>query len=260
MDKGKSYDVKKISFALFWFFTGIMFVVMLSTTVRNHSQQNIKDIEINIEGKNHFVTKPKVETLLQKHFGTNHLEIPYKDVNLFDLEWLLNTNHYIEEANFYIDMKDVMHINLVQKEPIIRIISDLNSRDYYLSTKGDKIPVSKDYTARVLVATGDILDNGSESGKIESDMLWDLYNLSQFILKNEILYALTEQIHVQNTGEIQIVPKVGDFNIKIGKVERLDKKLLNIMVLYQEGLPEIGWDTYKEFNFSYENHIISSTN
>jgi len=261
MGKNKRYKWQGVAFALFWFVTGIFFVMMLSTTVRNHSKQNIKDIVINLDNGNHpFVTEEKIEDLLKEHFGTNHLDIPYKDINLFDLEWQLGKNYYVEQANFYIDMKDIMHVNVTQKQPLIRIISDLNNRDYYISKKGDKLPVSLDYTARVLVATGNIMDNNTGVGKIETDILWDLYHLAQYISENEILNALTEQIHIDQNGEIEIIPKVGNFKIKLGKAEHLDKKLLNILVFYKEGLPQIGWDVYDKFNFSYTNQIISSNN
>jgi len=136
----------------------------------------------------------------------------------------------------------------------LRIIDD-NGLDYYLDSEGMKLPLSKHFTARVLVATGNIPPHSPDFLQRKKHLLKDLFQLAKLILADEFLKSLLEQIYV-NQGEFVLIPKVGDQKILLGKFENVEDKLERLNIFYQKGIPYEGWQKYKTINLKFKNQVV----
>lgn len=173
----------------------------------------------------------------------------------------------MKNAEVYTTLDGKLHIDVQQRNPILRIIN-YNNEGYYVDNEGALFPLSNKYTARVLVANGNLNEpynlrytrNASEAK--EADELGrvffidDLYQLAKFIQGNDFYRSLVEQIYVNNDNEIEIVPKVGHFIILLGSVEDLNEKFENLESFMQIALPREGWEKYSFINLKYKNQIV----
>ena len=173
---------------------------------------------------------------------------------------MLKANPFIEYAKIFADMDGVIHVQIRQRKPILRIINMANLH-FYIDQNGLKIPISENFTARVLVANGLIDENFS--GKVDtlnSKLAKDLFNAAMFIKNDTLWDDQIEQLYVSLNGDIEIVPRVGNHKIILGDADSLQTKFRNLLVFYKKALPKVGWDTYKTINLKYANQIICEKN
>lgn len=238
------------------FFLGVAFVVLIGWSSKHFDSKPINDVVVEILNQNEtrFLSSQKVKDFILEELNQPLAHIQVNELNLENLQAVLNTNPYVEESSLFIDRNRKLHVEVKQKFPIIRIKGE--TTDYYLSNKGEKIPQSLDFTSRVMVASGYILDNGKNDGKINTQIVNDLFELAQHVYKDDVLYALIEQIYVTDDQQIEVITKLSDHEFVLGTISDLDVKMRNMKIFYKEITKVEGWDTHKKVNLSWTNQIV----
>ncbi|MGY0038217.1 cell division protein FtsQ/DivIB [Pedobacter sp. NJ-S-72] len=153
-------------------------------------------------------------------------------------------------STIYADMEGVIHIEISQRQPLLRIISS-SGQDFYIDKNGLKMPVSVNFTANVVVANGHILEHFS--GKVDTlitKMASDLYKTALFLKKDTLWDSQIEQIFVNDKDDIELIPRVGNQRIILGNADSLQTKMTNLLTFYKKAMPKVGWDTYKTININ----------
>jgi cell division protein FtsQ len=221
--------------------------------------QKCTGLKVMLPGNNNFIERDEVDNILLESTGSivgRNLE----DINIHKLENILKANPFIEYAKVFADMNGVVQVDIRQRKPLIRIINMANV-NFYIDENGFKIPLSDNYTARVLVANG--LINEDFSGKVDtlsSQLARDLYRTARFIQQDTLWNDQIEQIFVNLKGDIEVVPRIGDHKIILGTADSLETKFRNLLVFYKKAIPKVGWETYKSINLKYANQIICEKN
>ena len=68
--------------------------------------------------------------------------------------------------------------------------------------------------------------------------------------------AQIEQIHVLPGKDIELVPRVGDHIVYLGKLEHFEDKLDRLKTFYGKALNEVGWNKYSRISLEFSNQII----
>ncbi len=214
-----------------------------------------KEVKVYIPGNQYFVDRQEVNTIL--HVGNNTLVgKKLEDINIHQLEKTLQANPFIEFAKVYTDMDGVVNVEIRQRQPILRVMNRFE-QDFYVDQYGLKIPLSANFTAPVLVATGsidEIFINRIDT--LHTTMAKALFKTADFIRKDSLWDAQFEQIFVNANHEIELIPRVGNQRILLGNADSLDKKFKNLLIFYQKALPKVGWNAYKIINIKYANQIV----
>jgi cell division protein FtsQ len=205
---------------------------------------------------NFLFTKEDVPKLLESRFEQPLTAMSLAQVDVERLERVLEEVPFIKEADAYLDAKGQVHLNLVQREPLLRVM-DNNGLDYYLDRSGERMPPSEHYAARVLVATGNLPPHTPDFRQRARSLLKDVFDLAEMIHQDEFLRALIEQIYVNNKGEMVLAPKVGSQIIQFGRIRDAAEKLQRLKVFYREGLPYSGWDQYRAFDLRYKGQVVA---
>lgn len=142
--------------------------------------------------------------------------------------------------------KGILAVKVRHRVPVVRVMS--SSGNYYLDKFGDKIPISANYTANVLVTTGYFNDEFAKN---------KLLPFTLFIESNEFWKAQIEQIHVEQNGNIVLIPLVGDHFIELGKLDNYQEKLRNMKAFYNQVLVKNNWNKYKSVSLKYNNQVIA---
>ena len=256
--------LKKINWALIIYcFTWIVclsgLVVLMSFISVKKNAQKCTDLKVMLPGNNNFIERDEVDRILLENSGTL-VGRKLDEINIHKLENILKANPFIEYAKVFADMNGIIHVDIRQRKPLLRIINMANV-NFYIDENGFKIPLSDNYTARVLVANG--LINEDFEGKVDtlsSQLARDLLRTAKFIRRDTLWNDQVEQLFVSMNGDIEIVPRVGDHKIILGTADSLDIKFRNLLVFYKKAIPKVGWDAYKTINLKYANQIICEKN
>ncbi|MCH2082021.1 MAG: cell division protein FtsQ [Saprospiraceae bacterium] len=208
-----------------------------------------------LQNGNKLIDRQDVLTTIDRSFGFKMEGLSLGEVDVARLERILEEDPFILNADVYVDAKNNINIGIDQREPIIRII-DHNGLNYYLDIEGKKLPLSKHFSARVLVATGNIPPYTLSFQKRKKHRLKDLFELSQLILNDPFLKALVEHVHVTNQGEYVLIPKIGKQKIYLGRFSNVPDKLDNLKIFYQEGMTREGWSKYVALDIRYKGQVV----
>lgn len=236
----------------------VALLVTMSFIGNEHDDAICSDVQVNIMPKvgNHFVDDTMVINAISRGKGLSHLlSLPISAFSLSDMESELRLNPFIKDAEVFTGFNGVLKVEVIQRRPIIRIITQ-NGGSYYIDEDGFKMPASTLYTARVLVASGNITEGLEVSDSLKGKILQELYTLAHYVDKNTFWKAQFEQIFVDKGKNIVAIPKVGNHDIIIGDTENLEEKLNNLYIFYRKGLNKIGWDKYKTINLKYKGQIV----
>lgn len=193
--------------------------------------------------ENAFIDEEDVLKLIKRNYGD------LKNVNVVSIdkdsmEHVLVRNSVIKSAQVYYSIDGFFHVEITQRRPVLRIMS---GDGYYVDEDGKVMPLSGKYTARVVVATGNISKKFACNG---------LYPFVMSLREDRFWDALIEQIQVVNGNEVILIPKIGNFRIIVGELSGIDKKMENLRLFLQEGIALKGWNVYKEINLKFENQIV----
>lgn len=192
---------------------------------------------------------------IDRSFGFALEGKPLKAIDVTRLERVLEEDPLILDADVFVDARNVIHIEVQQRKPALRII-DRNGLNYYLDKDGIKMPLSKHFTTRVLVATGSIPPHVADFRERDDHRLRQVYELARTLQADEFYAAMIEQIHVEEDGDFILVPLVGDQRIILGAYEEVEQKLRNLKTFYKEAMPYEGWRTYRTINLKYKGQVV----
>jgi cell division protein FtsQ len=191
------------------------------------------------------------------------------NINTALLEKIILSNPYVEDVEVYSAIGGKVHIDLKQRNPIVRIINR-NDEQFYIDRTGAFMPLSETYTSPVVVASGYIFNTYAEM-KVgynfhQADSLLrplsrtidQVYTLASFIQADTFWSGNAEQIYVNEFQELELIPRVGHHRILLGDTTDLSKKFRNLMVFYRDGLNKIGWNNYHLINLKYKDQVVCS--
>lgn len=251
---------KLIRWKLVWFaFLGLAalvgLVLLMSLITKKDQVQTTTAMKVIIMGKESFIDQNDISNLINKEFGTV-VGKPLNLVPLQEIEKSLEKLPYVSDVEVFSDMDGVIQVSIQQREVILRVINAFG-KEYYVDSKGVKIPVTLRYVPHVLVANGNIAEGYTKPlEEIKTPLLKDLVNIVEQVKDDALWSNQIVQLYVNSEKDIEIVPRVGDQQLIIGNADSLTYKLERLQVFYKEILPRVGNDAYAKVNVKYGGQII----
>lgn len=223
------------------------------------SKQNDKicekvTITIDNDYNNYFIGDKEVRSLLTREGDRNLEGLPNQNIDLKNLEKRVETHRFVKNAEVYRGLDGNIHVSVKQTRPIARIIR--SDEDVYIDAEGNILPLSDNYTARVIPITQLALAKSSDRGFFQDSVGQSYLSLLQFIENDQFWKAQLAQMQIDGRGRISFLPQVGDHTIEFGKPVEVQQKFKKLLIFYKEVLPVVGWTKYKRVNVEYENQII----
>lgn len=229
----------------------LLIVIYLAIAVtgfnRKPSGQTCHDMELVVKDTANagFITKKEVKELLEKE-GLNPVGQSMQRIHAKALERELSKHPLIDQVECYKTPSGKIIIEVSQRIPILRVMSS-NGENYYLDNKGTVMPPDAKCIAHLAVVTGNVE---------KSFVMRYLYKFGVFLQQNPFWNAQIEQINVLPDKNIELVPRVGDHMIYLGKVDDFESKLERVKTFYKDGLNLVGWNKYSTINVEFGNQII----
>ena len=200
--------MKKAITYLFSLILIVSLALLYSFSAVKNSNKKIKKIEIEFsEGNNDFLTQKMVNKLLIQS-GQELQNQPKSVIDLQELEKSVLFNPYIETATVFYTIDGVLKTEVKQRTPIARINTANSS--YYIDKYGVKIPLSDNYSARVLLITGNI----------NEENLQEFTPFVKVILADDFLKKEIIGIHKTQKNEFVLSVRSGQYKIEFGSLEK----------------------------------------
>ncbi len=238
------YELKKMSrrakivinicvtlFALGYFVVSIVAVASRNKSVEfsalNIDIKNSKDVS--------FLSNSDVERLIFDSVAK--LGMRLKSIPLGVLETVLENNNYVESANVFSSIDGTINIELTQRVPCFRVLTE-NGYDFYVDSSMVILKTRNGYYPKVITVSGkpcfdfDTSFYGELNGKNSDrdvDNLKKLFNFVEYIKKDSYLKDFTSQIYLfcNNKGEfeVEIIPSIGSLTVLFGSIVDSKSKL-----------------------------------
>ncbi|PKP20417.1 MAG: hypothetical protein CVU05_09165 [Bacteroidetes bacterium HGW-Bacteroidetes-21] len=254
----------KILHILSWTMLAAFLAVTMGFVKGNRDNVTCTSILVNISSENQFIDETEVKTILEKD-GLFIPGILYDSLHLNEIENTLLKHNQVKSVETFVTLDGRLIISITQRKPILRIFNEAGN-SYYIDEDGRLMFTSPSYTPRVLVANGNIMESykpyyscipeSNDFSDIKKMQLYELYLLAEKIEKDSFMYALTDQIHVTQRGEIEIIPKISDWNIILGDISDLDNKFANLRTFLNYIPYPDGWEKYNTIKLQFKNQIV----
>jgi cell division protein FtsQ len=234
-----------LKYLLFAVLIGFLSFLYSFTSVRN-SQKKVAKIEVKFQaGNNNFLTHFMVNKLLIQNdtIVTNQAK---SVIDLYNLENNVLKNPYVEKAAVFLTIGGVLKTNIKQRTPIARIFS--NKDTYYIDRQGVKVPLSTNYSARVLLVSG--VENSADINMI--------LPLISYILEDDFLHKEIVGIVKSDVEEYEFSVRSGDYKIDFGKLNDLEVKFNKLKAFYNTTYKNKTIQEYKTITVKYHNQVVGA--
>ncbi|MGK0420993.1 MAG: cell division protein FtsQ [Polaribacter sp.] len=234
-----------LKYLLFAVLIGFLAFLYSFTSVRN-SQKKVAKIEVKFQaGNNNFLTHFMVNKLLIQNdtIVTNQAK---SVIDLYHLENNVLKNPYVEKAAVFLTIGGVLKTNIKQRTPIARIFSNKNT--YYIDKQGVKVPLSSNYSARVLLVQG--VENSADIKMI--------LPLISYILEDDFLHKEIVGIVKSDADEFEFSVRSGDYKIDFGKLNDLEVKFNKLKAFYNTTYKNKTIQEYKTITVKYHNQVVGA--
>lgn len=240
IDKTKVFQI----LLLVGVFAYFVFAVVHYSTATNTKLCRSVNVEIADSLHANFISKEDIENHLRKA-NVHPVGKPMADISPIAIEQTLEADSFIRHAMCVQTPGEHVRIVIAQRVPLLRIITD-DGENYYIDDEGTRMQ-AEGYEADLAVATG-IIDPAFAKR--------ELRELGQFLHRNEFWDKQIEQICVLPNHDVDLIMRVGEQTVHLGKVRNLEKKFRNLKAFYKTIMPQVGWKRYKEISIAYDNQVI----
>jgi len=220
-------------------------IFLFSFTSKRNEKRKISKINIVFVGDNNlFIKQETVNKLLIENRDIAS-GIEKDEVDLNKLESKLDSNAMIEESDVFLTIDGVLKAIVKQKTPIARVIVD-ESDSFYVDYKGGVMPLSDNFTARVLLVSGKI-------SKINNEKIAPLFRLiydDDFLKKNII------GVQIMPTGNLKMFNRNFGYQIDFGSLTNVEQKFKNYKAFFQKAVLDSSLYNYKKIDLRFTNQVV----
>ena len=234
---------KILKYLLFVVLIGFLCFLYLFTSFRN-DRKKVTKIEVKFEeGDNNFLSHAMVDKLLIQNDKTVTNQAK-SVIDLYSLENNVFKNPYIEKAAVFLTIGGVLKSIIKQRTPIARIIATKDS--YYIDKQGVKIPLSENYSARVLLVSG-----------VENDKdIQVVLPLISYVTEDEFLQKEIVGIVKSDVDEFEFSVRSGDYKVDFGKLSNIETKFNKLKAFYNTTYKNKIIQKYKTITVKYHNQVV----
>lgn len=237
---------------IFWCVVVAYFVCALLLRARNERERRVESIEIVVRDADQrgFITPEKVLSLLAEE-GIAPVGKSVDSVDLAAINRTIEAYCFTSRSLAYIDYEGTLTIELSQRAPLLRVITD-EGYDFYLTAGGYVLPVEPSVSLNLPIVTGSLevpfgksfegnlrewFSEGEKKYRENYNFLSKLINFVIYLETPEWEGGRCVQINLVSPKKkgskadsfvephIELVPLTGDYLVEFGKLDEVEEKM-----------------------------------
>jgi cell division protein FtsQ len=225
-------------------FTLVVFLFSF-TSDRNGNRKLKKSTVIFIGNIAPFVDQETVNKLLIEN-KRDAQSINKDKLDLNKLEKALNTQEMIEKSDVFVSIDGVLKAVVKQKTPIARVFDGDTS--FYIDYKGNTMPLSTNFTARVPLV----------SGKINKKVSKDLAELFRVIHDDAFLKKNIIGVQIMPNQSLLMFNRNYNYQIDFGRPINIKSKFNNYKAVFQKAILDSSLNKYKIIDLRFTQQVVCS--
>lgn len=237
--------IKKINITDVFLLVVIVAMIILFQFAQQRFQgREVDQIQVQLTSvNNHFISQEMVNNLLKQNFRRSS-KVFVENLDLNRLEEELLRNDMIEDAEVFLDEKAVLHARVQQKTAVARVISQSGS--YYIDSKGNKMPLSEEFSAHVPVILGSVSENYRK----------EMMKLLEVIRRDDFLKTTVTGIQILSDQSVNLSVRDYDYVVEFGKLIDIDKKFENYKAFVHYAQKDTLINHYQKVNLRFTEQVI----
>lgn len=191
-----------------------------------------------------FISDKDVSAQLQNS-GVYPVGKLHSEIDLTEMEQSLLKLNMIKSVKCYFATNGDVNVAVTQRVPVFRVMEGASS--YYIDNERKRMSTSIKFSAYVPVVTGNVNFEFATT---------NLYDFVVYLQSESRWRSAFTQIYVYPDNKIELVPRVGDFVVKMGSLDRYESKLEKLDK-FLEVLPKYhSWDKYSVINLEFRDQVV----
>lgn len=249
--------IRRALFIILWAGIAAGMFTLLIAAISSRKSERCISYRIRIKGSatSFFVSEKEIEGLLLRANGGVVTGRTVSSFRLHALEEELKSNAWISQAELYFDNRNVLHVNLTEREPLARLFTTAGN-SFYIDSSLRQLPLSDQRSARVPVFTG--FPSKRDWSRSDSQLLGSVRDYAAFIRKDPFWMSQVAQIDITPDRSFEMVPVLGQHLIRLGDGSDIEAKFRRLSVFYRQVLSRTGFDRYKSIDVQYRGQVVAS--
>ena len=222
---------------------GLVIFLFSFTSNRNEKRKLTKTKVVFVGENPSFLKQETVNKLLIEN-NADASAIRKDKLDLNKLEKAVSSNQMVEESEVFVTIDGVLKAVVKQKTPIVRVFD--GKRSFYIDYKGNTMPLSANFTARVPLVLGVIRKQNSEA---LAELFRKIYD-DEFLKKNIIA------IQIMPNGSLKMLNRNFDYQIDFGGTVNMDTKIRNYKAFFQKAVVDSTLYKYKKIDLRFTQQVI----
>ena len=222
---------------------GLVIFLFSFTSNRNENRKLTKTKVVFVGENPSFLKQETVNKLLIEN-NDDASAIRKDKLDLNKLEKAVSSNQMVEESEVFVTIDGVLKAVVKQKTPIVRVFD--GKRSFYIDYKGNTMPLSANFTARVPLVLGVIRKQNSEA---LAELFRKIYD-DEFLKKNIIA------IQIMPNGSLKMLNRNFDYQIDFGGAKNVDAKFQNYKAFFQKAVVDSSLYKYKKIDLRFTQQVI----
>ncbi len=247
----------RVLYALFWSVLGLGSISLLiasADATENSVCQGVK-VQVISQTLDSSLFREEIMHVAQLAFGKSFDQVKTSQIHLERIEQHLKKDPWLQDAQLYFDNEAVLHMQIVTKNPIIRVY-DTSLQSYYVDGKGHMLPYKTGHAIRLPVVTGVPFGYGPVTAS-DSAYLQRMAAFGSFIQQDSFWMAIIDQIHVTPGRSIELIPKIGGLVIDFGELSDIETKFEKLRAFYKHTAALKKWGTYSKLSLQYRDQVVA---
>lgn len=219
-------------------------IFLYSFTGKRNLNRKVTKAEVVFVGENQLFVKQQAvnKLLIENRQHPKTIAIDALDLN--KLEKTIDSHPLIDKSEVSVSVDGVLKAVVKQKTPIARING--KGASFYIDYKGNKMPLSDNYTARVLLVSGEINDKNKE----------DLAKLFRVIYDDVFLKKNIIGMQVMPNGSVLMLNRNYNFKIDFGQLINVEQKFKNYKAFFQKVVLDSSIAEYKKIDLRFAEQVV----
>ena len=237
---------QKILFSVLITLFAVGMLIVLIFVVPSNGTQKCENIHLVVSDYDEFKFISDNDVRLQlQNSGVYPVGKLHSDINLTEIEESLLKLNMIKDVTCYFSNNGDVNVSVTQRVPLFRVMQGGSS--YYIDNERKRMSTSIRFSAYVPVVTGNVNFDFAST---------NLYDFVVYLQSESRWRSAFTQINVTPDLKVELVPRVGDFIIKMGTLDRYESKL-NKLDKFLKVLPKYhSWDKYSVINLEFKDQVV----
>ena len=228
-------------------------------TAREKALRTCEGLRVEYADEYRFVSEEDIKDYLDKYYGA-YIGQRLDSIRLHQVESILDVQSAILKSEAYTTEDGLLNIRLTQREPVVRF--QKGGYGFYADCNGFIFPLQENYTSPVPVMDGAVPIKATEGYKgapgTEEEKAWiaGVISLVQYMEKTRIWAENIVQMHVEDDGDIVMIPREGNERFIFGSPFDAAAKFGRMADYYRYILPDKGEGYYRTVNVKFDKQIV----